>query len=339
VSLRVLVTGGAGLLGGPITRALLLAGHDVCVLSRGERAVPAGAEACVADRADEASLSGALTGREFDAVVDLLAFDAAGVERLLAIPGFRARRLFLVSSGQVYLVAAEPRPPFAEPDAERPPMPEPVPETRAHRNWVYGIGKREAERALRERAAELGIAATVLRLPVVQGANDSSRRLWAYLQRMLDGGPILLPGGGAYPVRFVWTEDVARAVVALAGQPPPPAFAYNLAQPDEPALSDFLVSAADVLGAEPDQLECTWEQAAAAGLDEGFSPFSGPWCSRPDAALATRDWGFEGTPSDVWLPEVVRAHLAEPAPEPHFAYEGRDRELALAADLDRGRSG
>ena len=126
---------------------------------------------------------------------------------------------------------------------------------------------------------------------------------------------------------------MARALVTLVQQPPPPAFAYNIAQPDEPTLSDLLTSVADVLGAEPRLLECTWEQADAAGLDPAFSPYSGSWCSRPDPALAGRDWGFAGTPSAEWLPRVVRAQLAEPSPQPHPAYARRDRERALCAAL------
>jgi nucleoside-diphosphate-sugar epimerase len=333
MSLRILVTGGAGLIGGPVTRALLRAGHDVTVLSRGVRSVPDGARALVADRVEAAALATSLSGETFDVVVDLLAYTGEDIHRLLSVPGLRTRRMFMISTGQVYLVAAERQPPFVEPDAERPLMPEPVAGTRAHGNWTYGTGKRDAELALRERAAALGMVATVLRLPVVQGAGDGSRRLWAYLQRLLDGGPILLPGGGGHPVRFVWAEDVARALVTLVALPPPPAFAYNIAQPDEPTLAGLLASAADVLGVEPRLLECTWERAEAAGLEPAFSPYSGPWCSRPDPALAARDWGFTGTPSSVWLPQVVRAHLAEPAPEPHPDYVHRGRERALAAAL------
>jgi nucleoside-diphosphate-sugar epimerase len=336
VSLRILVTGGAGLLGAPTVRELVRAGHDVSVLTRGRRPVPEGAFARGADRADGASLAEALSGQVFDAVVDLLAYDAEDVDRLLSVPGFRTRRLIMISTGQVYLVAAERHPPFVEEDAERPPMPEPLEGTREHANWSYGMGKRQAERALRERADALGIAATVLRLPVVQGANDSSRRLWAYVQRVLDGGPVLMPGGGGHRLRFVWADDVARALTTLVHLTPP-AFAYNLAQPDEPTLTALVTSIADVLGAGPRLVECTWEQVETAGLDHALSPYAGPWCSRPDPGLATRDWGFAGTPSDVWLPRVVRAHLGESAPQPHPGYALRDRERALGAALEGER--
>ncbi|MFN8589599.1 MAG: NAD-dependent epimerase/dehydratase family protein [Candidatus Eisenbacteria bacterium] len=332
---HILLAGGSGLIGGPTARALLAAGHRVTVLTRGLRALPDGAEALVADRKDAASLAHALTGRTFDLSMDFLGYDAGDVARLLDVPGFATRRHVLVSTGQVYLVAAEPRPPFVETDAALPAMAEPEAGTRAHANWVYGMGKRAAETELFARRAA-GLDAVALRLPIVQGARDGTRRLWAYLQRMLDGGAVLLPEGGAHPVRFVWAEDVARAVVHLAGGAALPSPAYNLAMPDEPSLRDFLSAAATCLGVTPRFLRVSETECAEAGLDAWMSPFSGPWCSRPDPALAADELGFRTTPSPLWLPKVVRAHLEEPAPEDHPGYAGRAREQALAVRLAGG---
>jgi nucleoside-diphosphate-sugar epimerase len=333
VTLRVLVAGGSGLLGAPATRALVARGHDVSVLTRGSRPAPAGAATLAADRRDARALAAALAGRRFDVVLDLLAYDGADVARLFAAPGFEVGHYLFVSSGQVYLVGAERRPPFREPDAALPLSPEPEAGTRDHANWGYGVGKRSAELAARELQGRRGTRATALRLPVVHGAGDPSRRLWAYLQRLRDGGPLLLPEGGDHPVRFVWAEDVARAVVALAEGANAPAAAYNLAQPDEPRLRDFVAAAAALLGVRAQLVSCAWDDLREAGLDGMVSPFSGPWCSRPDPSLALRDWGFQGTPSSRWLPEVVRAHLAESAPESHPGYAHRDAERALAARL------
>ncbi len=335
--MRVLILGGSGLLGAPAARAFAARGHDVDVLTRGTRPLPAGVHALVAERADAGALNAALGGRHYDVALDLLAYDDADVERLFAVPGLRLGRYLVISSGQVYLVARERRPPFREPDAELPPMPEPPAGTRDHRNWVYGVGKRAVERSTRACSARHGVEATVLRLPVVQGAHDGSRRLWAYLQRLLDGGPLLLPAGGEHPVRFVWAEDVARAAVALAEGAPARADAYNLAMHDEPTLRALLERAAAELGVMPRFVPCTWADLDAAALAHTLSPYSGPWCSRPDPALAAAEWGFEGTPSAGWLPPVVRAHLAEAEPRvAHADYDRRPAELELAARLASG---
>ena len=328
--MRVLIAGGSGLIGAPATRALLARGHDVTRLTRGSRPATAGVREVSADRSDARSLRSALAGATFDVVVDLLAYDAADVERLFEVPGLAFRRYLFASTGQVYLVSTERRPPFHEDDAALPAMSEPAVGTRDHGQWTYGVGKRRAESAARELGEARGISTTALRLPVVQGAGDPSRRLWAYLQRLRDGGPLLLPDDGVQPVRFVWTEDVARALVSLAELPPVPEPAYNIAQPDERPLRELVAAAAEILGVRPRLLSCTWDQAREAGLDHQFSSYSGPWCSRPDPALALRDFGFLGSSTQTWLPEVVRAHLAERDPAPHPGYVLRPKELALA---------
>jgi nucleoside-diphosphate-sugar epimerase len=134
-------------------------------------------------------------------------------------------------------------------------------------------------------------------------------------------------------VRFVWAEDVGRAVVALAEGANASAPAYNLAQPDEPRLADLVASMAALLGVPARVVPCDWPGLAAAGVDERFSPYSGPWCSRPDATLALQHWGFQGTPSARWLPKVVQAHLEAADNPPHPGYARRAAELAYAATL------
>lgn len=328
--MRVLLLGASGLLSAAAARAFVGAGAEVTVLSRGRLAAPAGVRPVVADRHDPAALRTALRDRSFDFTVDFLAFDAADVEALFHEPIAALGRYIMISSGQVYLVTRDPQPPFAEEAAERPLMAEPAAGTPDHAEWAYGMGKRRAEAALVRLRGSHGVRALALRLPVVQGAGDPSRRLWAYLERMLDGGPVVLPEGGEQRVRFVWTEDVARTLVRLAHRADWPAErALNLAQPDEPTLRDFLESAAAALSVEPRFVARSWEQIAAAGLSRSLSPYSGPWCSRPDPWRAAALLGGPLTASSDYLPEVVGAHVREGGPS-HAGYAMRDAERILA---------
>src|SRR5271154_395889 len=80
--MRILVTGGAGYIGGVVAEELLNAGHQVVVLdnlSRGHRqAVPNKAGVIGGDRADRAGLDEILRSRSIDAVMHFAALIEAG---------------------------------------------------------------------------------------------------------------------------------------------------------------------------------------------------------------------------------------------------------------------
>ena len=337
--MQVLLLGGSGLLSGAAREAFLAAGHDVTVFSRGERALPAavGLRTLRGDRRDPASLAGALAGERFDFTADFLAFDAVDVARLFAVPGLAPGRLTMISTGQVYLVTANPCPPFRESDADAPLMPEPAAGTRAHANWFYGMGKRAAEAALVQAGSERGVPTLALRLPVVQGEADggNSRRLWGWLERLRDGGPVLMPEGGVQPVRFVYAGDAAAALVRLAERPAWPAQpALNLAQPDECSLGDFVLEVARLAGVPARLVPVDAATLATAGLADTCAPYWGRWCSRPDPAAAFVALEFRTRGVTEYLPSVVRAHLANPPAASHEGYAHRAEELALAARLN-----
>src|SRR5882724_11259871 len=82
ITMKVLVTGGAGYIGSVVCGELLRAGHQVVVLdnlSHGHReAVPKQAELVVAELADRAKLDALLQGGRFDAVMHFAALIEAG---------------------------------------------------------------------------------------------------------------------------------------------------------------------------------------------------------------------------------------------------------------------
>ncbi len=331
--LDVLVVGGTGFIGRAVTGALLGAGHRVAVLSRGHHPPVPGAESLEFDRRDAARLRSALEGRRFAVTVDLAAWDAPDVERLLTIPYAALGRYLMISTGQVLLVTETARPPFREADSAGRLRPEPAAGTADHGQWSYGVGKRRAEGALLALRASHGVRGVVLRLPVVLGKEDPTLRLWSYLERLLDGGPILLPEGGVQPLRFLHVADVARQIERLVASPPPREAVYHLAQPDVVSLRGLLERLARLAGVEPRLVDVSWGELAAAGIDRSFSTFSGPWVSVLDPSRAAAEWGFLGTRLDDYLPEVVADLLAHRPPESHHGYAQRPLEIALAERL------
>jgi nucleoside-diphosphate-sugar epimerase len=239
----------------------------------------------------------------------------------------------MVSTGQVYLVR-EPRPwPAREEDYEGPLMPEPPPGHPDRADWEYGMGKRAAEDAAALAHERTGFPATPLRIPMVNGERDYHRRLEGYLWRMLDGGPLLIPGGGDHRVRHVYSRDVARAITLVLGRSATFGRAYNLAQAETPTLWAVLHLLADLLGASPPLCPLPREAVQAAGLDPvKVSPFSGQWMSMLDPARAVREIGFAPTPLPAYLGAIVASFRAHPPASAPEAYATRARELALAAD-------
>ncbi len=326
----MLLVGGDGFLGRHVARALLGAGRRVSVLSRGTRPPVEGAERLVADRRDPRALRAAIGGRRFDLTVDLAAYDAAGIEALWAVPGTALGRTVLVSSGQVYLVTESARPSHREPDSRRAVVAEPDPASPDHGQWSYGVGKRAAEAALLSLRRRHGVRALVLRMPVLQGEGDPTLRLWAWLERLVDGGPVLLPDRGRRATRFLDVADAAALVERIAGGLWPRAAVYNLAAPRVTPLGRFLRLAARAARVEPEFVPVPLERAPGLGLDPRAWPFAGRWSSVIDPARARRDLGFTGSTPEEYLPRVVGWHLANRPPESHpgYAQRGAEREVA-----------
>ena len=328
MSRRILVLGGTGFVGGAVARALARRGDEVVVLSR-----HGGAGVRRADRSSDAELARALAGESFDATIDCAAYDGAGVEALARTPGFSPGRYITISTGQVCLVTTAPSMPYREEDAGHPVRPEPPADTYEHRSWSYGVRKRAMEAAALRLADRAGWDITILRLPVVLGAGDTSLRTWAWLERFLDGGPVLLPDGGDRPIRFIWVEDAARAMERLI-ELRPPSRVYHLAQPDIVTLRVLLERIARLAGVEPHLVPVDHELLETAGIGPEILPYTSRWVSVLDPARAEREWGFRGTALDDYLPSVVAAHLAH-RPDTHdMGYHARPREIELARRLE-----
>ena len=266
--------------------------------------------------------------------MDFAGFVASDVERAVRVLRGRVGHYVFISTGQVYLVR-EPRPsPARETDYDGALMPEPPSGHPDHGDWAYGVGKRACEDVLSAAIARDGFPSTRLRVPIINGERDHTRRLEGYLWRLLDGGPLLVPDGGAHRLRHVYARDVARTIAGLLGEGRAIGQAYNLCQEETPTLVEVLELLARLVGA-PSRL-CAVPRAAleAAGLNPvRVSPFSGRWMSLLDPARARAELGFVPTALATYLASIAASFLAHPPASPPDAYADRPRELALARGL------
>ena len=263
--------------------------------------------------------------------MDFAAYDGPDGRRAAEVLGGRVAHYVVISTGQVYLVREGCPRPARESDYDGDVMGEPA-DAFDRGQWDYGVKKRALEDALAEAWSKGRFPATRLRIPMVSGERDHFRRLERYLWRMLDGGPVLLPGGGDRVTRHVYSGSVVKAILGMLGRPETFGQAYNLAQDETPRLRELLTLVAERLGAEPRLVDVPAERVRSAGLDPLLlSPFSGSWMSFLDPARARAELGFRHEPLGTYLDKIVTSFLAHPPGEPPPGYESRAAELALAA--------
>lgn len=329
-----LIIGGTRFMGYLVVSKLLAIGEKVTILNRGQHPDPFGArvERLVADRTSP-DFEQVLKGRDFDAVVDFSAYTAHDVEGAASALLNQTGHYIFISSGAVYMVQEGAALPCTHPWSEsqysgRLSDPPTTPEDRA--NWEYGAGKLHAEARLAKAWHETQFPVTCLRLPIVNGLRDPDRRLESYLWRIADGGPVLLPDGGAFLTRHVYCEDVAEAIVGLRGQKQTFGEAFNLSQDEEPTVSELVQLMADCLGAPNRSQAISTTQLLQQGLSlRDISPLSGKWSSRLDPTRAQTVLGFHHQPLVQYLDTMVSAWLSNPPDTPPTSYLQRQNELSL----------
>jgi nucleoside-diphosphate-sugar epimerase len=311
---------------------LLAAGHRVTLLNRGRLADPFG-DRVERLRGDRSTALERLVGdRHFGVVIDLAAYTGADASRAAEVFRGRVEHYLMVSTGQVYLVREGAPRPAREPDYDGPVIPRPSGPPDLD-EWEYGVGKRDAEDALADAAAQ-GFPATRVRIPMVNGERDYFRRIESYLWRLLDGGPVLLPDGGTQPMRHVYGGEVARFLVEVAGRRDTFGRAYNVAQEEAPTLGELLEKLRCLLGSRSGLLPVPATVLAAEGIPLlAVSPFSGRWMSLLDPACARAELGFRHEALDSYLGKIVASFLSHTPSAAPEGYRFRAAELRLAERL------
>jgi nucleoside-diphosphate-sugar epimerase len=328
----ILVVGGNRFVGHLLVARLLAKGDRVTLFNRGNLPDAYGdrVERIHGDRTKgELSAFLAKRGKPFDGVVDFAAFTGAEVEEMIAALSKSKAHYIFISTGQVYLVREGAPWPASESDYEGPVIPRPTDEKDLSQ-WTYGADKRAGEDALFRAHRENGFRFTTFRIPMVNGARDYIRRMEGYLFRMLDGEPLILPGGGTQQTRHVYAPDVAAMIASVLESSAALGRAYNLSQDEMPTLNELLGKIATHLGARLRTVDIPREQVIAAGLEPVMvSPYSGLWMSRLDPAKAKEELGFVHCPLDQYLRSIVEAFVAHFPAAPPEGYQARARELEL----------
>jgi len=201
--LKILVLGGTGFIGPHFVRHALARGHKLTLFNRGRtntHLFPE-AEKLVGDRNDNLS---ALEGRQWDAVLDNSGYTPLQVQQSVDLLKGNCEQYLFTSTRAVYTDFRH-----AVMDEDAPVGPKDLPESQ----WSgYGPNKVLAERIVQ---AAFGSRTLITRPPVIVGPGDRTDRFTYWVDRLDDGGDVLVQGHRADPIQFVEVRDLAEFYVHL----------------------------------------------------------------------------------------------------------------------------
>jgi nucleoside-diphosphate-sugar epimerase len=164
---------------------------------------------------------------------------------------------------------------------------------------------------------------------MVNGERDTFQRLYGYMLRIKDGGPILVPETPHHPLRHIYAGDVVRAIVTVLEGGLGKGRAYNISQDETVTLETFLEMMSAYMGLTPPELvEVKRSVLEVNGFLPGCSPFSERWMSELTNERSKAELGLTYTPLADYLRRIVRYYLDNTPPRP-ASYRRRPAERAL----------
>ena len=257
---KVLFIGGSGVISSACARVAVDSGIDLTVLNRGHtggRPLPDGVELVRADIRDAGSVRDALGGREFDSVVDWVAFTTEHVRADLDLFQGRIGQYVFISTASAY---------------QTPPSRLPVTESTPLRNpyWQYSRDKIACEDLLVAAYRDSGFPATIVR---PSHTYDATKTVlsggWTSLARMLAGRPVIVHGDGTSLWTVTWNEDFARGFVPLLGHQRTLGEAFHITSDDFLTWDQIAHALAAALGVTPRIVHVPSDAIAAADPEWG----------------------------------------------------------------------
>ncbi|MCD6417037.1 MAG: SDR family oxidoreductase [Planctomycetes bacterium] len=320
--MKVLFIGGTGLISSACTALAVERGHEMCLLNRGRTRnvpIPEGVSVVRADARDKESVRNAIKGREFDVVVDWIAYVPEHVEQDIELFRGKVGQYIFISSASAYQ-----KPPGDYLITESTPLVNP--------HWQYSRDKAACEERLLAERRENGFPFTIVRpshtygpgqIPVAVGRWEKP---WTIVDRMRRGKQVIVPGDGTSLWTVTHNTDFAKGFVGLLGHQQAIGQAFHITS-DEALTWDQIYQAIGwAAGVEPDIIHipsdfiiafCPWEEGTLLGDKAVSSVFDNSKIKRfvPDFVATTRfidgvrqsvEW-FDADPARCVIDEVANS--------------------------------
>lgn len=263
--MKILSIGGSGFVSGTLARTALSQGHEIQVVTRGQRELPEGVKGIVADRKDRDGFAAAIAQQsgEWDLVVDCIGFDPEDAKQDVECFRGRTPHIAFISTDFVF-----------DPKHRMFPQPE---ETEHYATEGYGGKKRACEEVLA--GADLGDTAwTVVRPCHIYGPGSKLGCLPHHgrdeqiIDRIRSGETLKLVGGGYFLQQPILARDLCDLLLSLPGNTETYGKIFCAAGPDIIESRTYYDEIARVLGVSPAPIEEIDVQAHLAE-NPGAAPF------------------------------------------------------------------
>ena len=290
--MKILIIGGTGNISTPITRALLVQGHELTVFNYDPKPPEwlTGTKVVTGDRTQRDDFRAKLSGLgNFDCVIDMICYEPEDAQCDIEVFRGRTRQFLFCSTVDAYTKTPQ-RHPVTEENGVLGALP----------SFQYGYKKMLCEQALWEAHRRGDFALTVCR-PTFTYNETWSPGIHSFggqsyhLDRLQRGKPILMHGDGTSIWVASYRDDTASGFIGAAGNPKAFGQSYNLAGDEWMTHNHIWQTIARLMGAPaPDFVYIPTDLLAK------MAPKQAEWCLENfrhnniyDNSKAKRDLGFQ----------------------------------------------
>ena len=281
--MKILVIGGTRFFGIHMIEDLLEKGHEVTIATRGKTKDSFGdrVKRVIMDREKPESIESALAGRHFDIVIDKIAYCSNDIKATLDVVS--CDKYIHTSTVSVYYDIDK----FVWSEKEFDPHKTPLVWC-SRIDFHYGEIKRQAECALFQ--AYKGIPAIAVRIPLVIGKDDYTKRLYSYVEDILKQVPMNIDDLDS-KMSFIRSDEAGKFMAFLVDK--------DFTGPIN-ASSNGTITLREII----DYVEKKTETKAILDENGVEAPFNGfpSYCVDTDTA---KKLGFEFTTVTDWIYDLL----------------------------------